>query len=110
MHFDAYNKKTDIPESLVLADEEYANIEDFKQRVIYKEVYEANEEGNVFDHWMEERIGGHGYGMAKKRERADAKAALENANVNQEEIKAEPETKQPEVAPEQIPEEKIVEN
>ena len=53
INFDAYNRKVGIPEKIELEDSEVAELEAFKKRVIYKEVFGAEEEDQVFTKWCE---------------------------------------------------------
>lgn len=51
LNFDAYNKKKDIPEPIVLNDEMEASIEAFKNENIYKCILAYEEKDSVFTNW-----------------------------------------------------------
>jgi hypothetical protein len=115
LSFDGYNKKFDIPEKIELTDEEHGKIEEFKHRVIYKEVYQANEDRGVFDEWMQERVGGLAYARRCRDERAAKKAKELGTQVEAQpqvevDVEVKPEVEvQVEVKPE-VTEEIIAEN
>lgn len=52
IHFTAYNKKEDNPESLECTPEEVTAIEDFKREVVYPVVLKAEEDMKIFTQWM----------------------------------------------------------
>mmetsp|Transcript_40621 Transcript_40621/g.36060 ORF Transcript_40621/g.36060 Transcript_40621/m.36060 type:complete len:134 (+) Transcript_40621:751-1152(+) len=54
--FEAYNRKKDIPESLELNTQEEEHLEDFKRKIIYPSVIEAEKKDKSFSSWLEEVI------------------------------------------------------
>jgi len=51
LNFDAYNKKSGIPEKIILNQSEIHNLERFKREIIYKEIINSEEQQGVFTHW-----------------------------------------------------------
>ena len=86
LKFNAYNKKTEIPEILEFTEEELQKISEFKNGVLYAEIYKTSEEKDVFTDFLKDNLLGGDYWRKQKERKHREKEELEAKKLEKNKI------------------------